>query len=52
LNGIARVWQQPTAPSIRAVAALSNRNVSMLVDLARQGDLRFDCLVSAEMTRV
>jgi len=31
------------------VAALSNGHVSLLVDLARHGDLRFDCLLSAEL---
>ncbi len=30
-------------------AALSNGHVALLVDLARHGDLRFDCLLSAEM---
>jgi 2-haloacid dehalogenase len=33
----------------RVVAALSNGNVALLVDLARHGDLRFDCLLSAEL---
>jgi 2-haloacid dehalogenase len=36
----------------RVVAALSNGNLSLLVDLARHGDLRFDCLLSAELARV
>jgi 2-haloacid dehalogenase len=36
----------------RVVAALSNGNVSLLIDLARHGDLRFDCLLSAEMAGV
>lgn len=36
----------------RAVAALSNGNVALLVDLARHGDLRFDRLLSAELARV
>jgi len=31
------------------VAALSNGHVALLVDLARHGDLRFDCLLSAEL---
>jgi 2-haloacid dehalogenase len=31
------------------VAALSNGHVALLVDLARQADLRFDCLLSAEL---
>ena len=35
----------------RVVAALSNGNVALLVDLARHGDLRFDCLLSAEFAR-
>ena len=30
-------------------AALSNAHVALLVDLARHGGLRFDCLISAEM---
>lgn len=34
------------------VAALSNGNVALLVDLARHGDLRFDCLLSAELAGV
>jgi 2-haloacid dehalogenase len=38
--------------SQRVVAALSNGNVALLVDLARHGDLRFDCLFSAEMPRL
>jgi 2-haloacid dehalogenase len=36
----------------RIVAALSNGHVALLVDLARHGDLRFDCLLSAELARV
>ncbi len=36
----------------RVVAALSNGNLALLVDLARHGDLRFDCLLSAELARV
>lgn len=35
----------------RVVAALSNGHTALLVDLARHGDLRFDCLVSAELVR-
>jgi 2-haloacid dehalogenase len=35
----------------RVVAALSNGNVALLVDLARHADLRFDCLLSAEFAR-
>jgi 2-haloacid dehalogenase len=34
------------------VAALSNGNLALLVDLTRHGDLRFDCLLSAELVRV
>ena len=34
------------------MAALSNGNVALLVDLVRHGDLRFDCLFSAELARV
>jgi 2-haloacid dehalogenase len=33
-------------------ASLSNGHLAMLVDLARHGDLRFDCLLSAELARV
>jgi 2-haloacid dehalogenase len=36
----------------RPVIALSNGHVALLVELARHGDLRFDCLVSAELARV
>ncbi len=36
----------------RVVAALSNGNLALLVDLARHGDLRFDCLLSAELAGV
>jgi len=35
-----------------ATAALSNAHVSLLVDIARHADLRFDCLVSAEMAGI
>ena len=31
------------------VATLSNGHIALLVDLARHGDLRFDCLFSAEL---
>jgi 2-haloacid dehalogenase len=34
------------------VATLSNGHVSLLVDLARHGDLRFDCVLSAELAQV
>jgi 2-haloacid dehalogenase len=34
------------------VASLSNGHVALLVDLARHGDLRFDCLLSAELAHV
>jgi 2-haloacid dehalogenase len=33
----------------RVTAVLSNGHVALLVDLARHGDLRFDCLISAEL---
>jgi 2-haloacid dehalogenase len=33
----------------RVVATLSNAHVALLVDLARHGDLRFDCVLSAEL---
>ncbi|MBV9809442.1 MAG: haloacid dehalogenase type II, partial [Solirubrobacterales bacterium] len=36
----------------RVVAALSNGNLALLVDLVRHADLRFDCLLSAELARV
>ena len=36
----------------RVVAALSNGNMALLVDLARHGDLRFDCLLSAELAGI
>jgi 2-haloacid dehalogenase len=36
----------------RIVAALSNGNIALLVDLARDCDLRFDCLLSAELAGV
>jgi 2-haloacid dehalogenase len=35
----------------RVVAMLSNGSVALLVDLARHGDLRFDCVLSAELAR-
>jgi 2-haloacid dehalogenase len=33
------------------VASLSNGHTALLVDLARHGDLRFDCVLSAELAR-
>jgi 2-haloacid dehalogenase len=33
----------------RVTATLSNGHLALLVDLARHGDLRFDCLLSAEL---
>jgi 2-haloacid dehalogenase len=36
----------------RIVAALSNGNVALLVDLVRHGDLHFDCLLSAELAQL
>ena len=36
----------------RVVAALSNGNLALLVDLACYGDLRFDCLLSAELAEI
>lgn len=36
----------------RVVSALSNGNLALLVDLARHGALRFDCLLSAEFAQV
>jgi 2-haloacid dehalogenase len=35
----------------RVTAALSNGHVALLVDIARHGKLRFDCVLSAEMVR-
>jgi 2-haloacid dehalogenase len=35
----------------RVVGALSNGNTALLIDLARHGDLRFDCLLSAELVQ-
>ena len=35
----------------RVVATLSNGHVALLVDLARHADLRFDCVLSAELAR-
>jgi 2-haloacid dehalogenase len=60
---LARAWHQldpwPGVPAglealrqRRVVAALSNGNLALLVDLLRHGDLRFDCLFSAELARV
>ena len=37
--------------STQVVATLSNGHVAMLVDLARHGDLRFDAILSAELTK-
>jgi 2-haloacid dehalogenase len=45
---------RPGLEALRAhqvTAALSNGHVALLVDLARHGDLRFDCLLSAELAR-
>lgn len=33
------------------VATLSNGHVALLIDLARHGDLRFDCVISAELAQ-
>ena len=38
--------------SERVVGSLSNGHVALLVDLARHGDLRFDCVISAELAHV
>jgi 2-haloacid dehalogenase len=35
----------------RVTAVLSNGHLALLVDLVRHGDLRFDCLLSAELAR-
>jgi 2-haloacid dehalogenase len=37
--------------SERIIAALSNGNTSLLIGLARHADLRFDCLLSAELVK-
>ena len=61
--GLVRAWHQldpwPGVPagletlrSRRVVAALSNGNLALLIDLVRHGDIRFDCLLSAELARV
>jgi 2-haloacid dehalogenase len=36
----------------RIVAALSNGNLALLIDLARHGEMHFDCLLSAEFATV
>jgi 2-haloacid dehalogenase len=36
----------------RITAALSNGHLALLVDLTRYADLRFDCVLSAELARV
>src|SRR4051794_33924195 len=36
---------------LHITAALSNGHTALLVDLCRHGDLRFDCLISAELSR-
>lgn len=36
---------------MHVTATLSNGHLALLVDLARHGDLRFDCLLSAELAR-
>jgi 2-haloacid dehalogenase len=62
-GGLVRAWHRlepwPGVPAGlerlsrgRVVAALSNGNVALLVDLARHGGLRFDCLISAELAGV
>jgi 2-haloacid dehalogenase len=61
--GLVRAWHQldpwPDVPAGlealrqgRVVAALSNGNLALLVDLARHNDMRFDCLLSAEFARI
>jgi 2-haloacid dehalogenase len=35
----------------RVTATLSNGHIALLIDLARHADLRFDCLLSAELAR-
>jgi 2-haloacid dehalogenase len=60
---LVRAWRQldpwPRVPAgletlrrSRVVAALSNGNLALLVDLVRHGDMRFDCLLSAELAQV
>jgi 2-haloacid dehalogenase len=36
----------------RVTTTLSNGHVALLVDLARHGELRFDCMISAELMQV
>ena len=46
---------RPGLEALRAqqvTAALSNGHIAMLVDLARHGELRFDCVISAELAHV
>jgi 2-haloacid dehalogenase len=61
-DGLVRAWHRLDPwPDVRAglealrrerpVAMLSNGHVALLVDLARHGDLRFDCVLSAELAR-
>jgi len=42
----------PTLRRQRVVASLSNGHVALLVDLARHSDMRFDCVLSAELARI
>ena len=44
-SGLARLGRR------LVTAAVSNGHTALLVDLARHGDLRFDCLLSAELAR-
>jgi 2-haloacid dehalogenase len=59
-QGLVAAWHRldpwpdvrPGLEALRAhhvTAALSNGHVALLVDLARHGDLRFDCVLSAEL---
>jgi 2-haloacid dehalogenase len=60
--GLVRAWHRlepwPDVPAAletlrrgSVVAALSNGNLALLVDLARHGRLQFDCLLSAEFAQ-
>ena len=62
-NRLVRAWHQLQPwPDVRTglealrrrrvTATLSNGHLALLVDLARHGDLRFDCVLSAELVRV
>ena len=45
-----REWANFDELHAETLGALSNGHTALLVDLSRHGDLRFDCLLSAELT--